>query len=179
MLPTRPRRPPRCARGASAAQQLLQCSAQEFSQTEAKLADSICKPRCAVLESCCRRAPRRPPRCARGASAAQQQLQCGSEKFSQTEAKLAESICKPRRAVLESCCLSAPAALRGAPGELARRSSSFNAALRSSARLRQNSQTQVCKPRRFVLESFGLRAPAALRGAPGAASMRRSGVQPD
>ena len=30
----------------------------------------------------------------------------------------------------------------GAPGELARRSSSFNAALRSSARLRQNSQTQ-------------------------------------
>ena len=47
-----------------------------------------------------------------------------------------------RRAVLESCCLRALAALRGAPGELARRSSSFNAALRSSARLRQNSQTQ-------------------------------------
>ena len=33
-----------------------------------------------------------------------------------------------------------PSAVR--PGELARRSSSFNAALRSSARLRQNSQTQ-------------------------------------
>ena len=30
-----------------------------------------------------------------------------------------------------------------------------------------------------MLESFGLRAPAALRGAPGTASMRRSGVQPD
>ena len=61
-------------------------------------------------------------------------LQCGAQEFSQTEANLADSVCKPRRSVLESCCLRAPAALRGAPGELARRSSSFNAALRSSAK---------------------------------------------
>ena len=167
-------------------QQQLQYGVQQFSQTEAKHADSICKPRRPVFVSFCLRAPAAlrgaPGELARRSSSfntalsslarlrqnsqtqfasrgvlcsihfayappspcalRRGQLQYGAQQFSQTEAKLADSICKPRRPVLESFCLRAPAALRGAPGELARCSSSFNTALSSSARLRQNSQTQ-------------------------------------
>ena len=44
------------------------------------------------------------------------QLQCGAQEFSQTKANLADSVCKPRRSVLESFDLRASAALGGAPG---------------------------------------------------------------
>ena len=114
-------------------------------------------------------------------------LQCGAQEFSQTEAKLADPDLQA-----EACCArvmltyAPPAALHGAPGELARRSSSFNAALRSSARLRQNSQTRFASRGVLCSSHVGLRAPppstvrqgTAKCGA-AAASMRRSGVQPD
>ena len=100
----------------------VQPDMRQISQTQFASRGVLCSSHVGLRNPC------RTPRCARGASAAQQQLQCGAQEFSQTKANLADSVCKPRRS---------------------------------------------------VLESFGLRAPAALRGAPGTASMRRSGVQPD
>ena len=70
------------------------------------------------------------------------QLQCSAQQFSQTAAKLTDSICKSRRPVLKSFHPCAAADLRGALGELAQRSRSFNAALSSSARLLQRETQQ-------------------------------------
>ena len=63
----------------------------------------------APLASAVRSAAQQQLQCAaRGASAAQQQLQCGAQEFSQTEAKLADSICKLRRAVLDHVAYAPP-----------------------------------------------------------------------
>ena len=123
---------------------------------------------CLVMLPTC---PCRPPRCDKGASAAQLQLQCGAQEFSQTEAKLANSVCKPRHSVLESFGLRAPAALRSAPRR------SFNAALRSSARLRQISQTQFASRGVLCSSHFALRAlphSAVRRGSSFNAALRSS-----
>ena len=61
-----------------------------------------------MLESCCLRALAARHSAPRELARRSSQLQCGAQEFSQTEAKLADSSCKPRRAVLDHVAYAPP-----------------------------------------------------------------------